>query len=296
MKAEIIHNSWLEETLSMNGSVLPYTLYRFVSAGSDHDKKTRDRFFENTRALFLENKIWLSTRNAFNDPFDCRPYLQPPSSSDEILNFWRSLRERHSVKTQLDEIVAAHAESPNEFLDYVKSSVENSLDSVGIRSFSSKIDSTLMWAHYASSYTGMAFVFAHARNGIDFGALPVRYQKQYPSISSTDMQLLPYQLLVKGLDWSYENEWRLVESKKANMWHALDPRSIRGVVFGPMTDIEVVGEVIEIAKQRSRNQMQPVRIYGTEFCDGEFRLDFFELTNDGNKVAVDLPVASCHPT
>lgn len=100
---------------------------------------------------------------------------------------------------------------------------------IGILCLTTKPDNLLMWAHYANSHTGFVLElnsehsFFHQKfyrdpekkeidNQLtrDYGYLtPVSYSANRPVITVSEVQDFS-QFLIKGQDWSYEEEWRML--------------------------------------------------------------------------------------
>lgn len=79
----------------------------------------------------------------------------------------------------------------------------NSVDGLGILSFTTNFTNILMWSHYGQSHTGIALKFEVEPNFIkDFKKVQYIRDKE-------EMDILE-RSLVKGADWSYENEFRRI--------------------------------------------------------------------------------------
>lgn len=134
---------------------------------------------------------------------------------------------------------------------------------LGILCLTSKPDNLLMWAHYAESHTGMVIEFDTDNEFFapifyqegkpdlidedlmrDYGHLiKVQYQSNRPNVVVSQVKGFD-QLLVKGSDWEYEDEWRmLMPTSKANrvitnalgnqiFLFSVPPTAIRKVILG----------------------------------------------------------------
>lgn len=275
---------FLEETLRINGKDLPHTLFKFSPSESKY-------FEENARNLVMQNKIWLSGRDSLNDPFDTRPCLMPDQDEREYRSFFDRVSAENSIETNFDELLQSHSGSLSSLDGRMKDLINESLDAMGICSFTSRVDHPLMWSHYASSHFGWAWIFAHAVEGVDFGAMPVRYQDQYPSLRTTETGNLIRQMLVKGTAWSYENEWRLVESGAAGKHVQLDPSALRGIVFGVNTRPEHIDFILRLFADRVKAGLRPLRVYGARQREDRFDLEFFRMGVAREMVSVDFPAA-----
>jgi hypothetical protein len=152
-------------------------------------------------------------------------------------------------------------------------------------------DSLLMWSHYAASHTGAVFKL----NAIDELDIPrliakkVTYSRVYPLLA-TEEELVDHLLyvhridfakrerdllLVKGDDWSYENEWRVtITDETYPLGGVIDfrePPDVFGAIFlgfrMPPKDEE---EIIELAdrslpKMEVWKAVQDQKAYKIEF-------------------------------
>lgn len=152
---------------------------------------------------------------------------------DKLPARFRSAARKHLRKTiSLDKVIAeaktmlpaiATAYKPT-FAAYFQ---ERSGERIGILSLSEKCIDLLMWAHYGDHHRGFVIEFdctnefftrAHARGAMG-QIMKVLYSKQRPAIIAFDpsvgrevylQRLIRDLLLTKGIDWSYENEWRMI--------------------------------------------------------------------------------------
>lgn len=148
---------------------------------------------------------------------------------------------------------------------------------IGILSLAENPTSLLMWAHYAASHEGFVLVFdsSHsffnqATREVDeiFGSLfPVTYSTDRPAITLYDptvkdmkvwgTRLMAQVFLSKGMDWSYEREWRMfLPLNDSSYPHITDaerhlfafpPDALLGVILGARaaesTRVEIEGTV-----------------------------------------------------
>jgi DUF2971 family protein len=112
----------------------------------------------------------------------------------------------------------------------------------------------LLWSHYADSHRGVAFEFdASFTDAVRFAAAkPVKYRKRVPraysrkdfiedalgltALPDAARALLPL-VTTKSLEWSYENEWRIVgmaSEEEQSLFEDLpfSPRSLSRIFLG----------------------------------------------------------------
>ena len=202
-----------------------------------------------------ESKVWLADPRSSNDPYDCahsidieqminesnrkNPHklgamLQQKLPADVIAEIQKSaapqemliaaavahepIEKRERTKSMLQSVLNAAYE------EMVRSNSEQLKGLFKLCSFSERLDSTLMWAHYANYHKGFCIEY-------DVKALPqtdFRSRFLYPVIYSdrlfdatphfmkrvehkpVNILYLNMAALVKATDWSYEKEWRLL--------------------------------------------------------------------------------------
>ena len=272
--------NWTEETLAINGvgSEIPSLLFKFVSCGSKY-------FQYSALELLVHNRLRLSRPAEFNDPFDCALCLET-ATADEARVFLTGVLADHGLslpESELDDRLA----DPEKFRKVTQESMRRTLAEAGICSFSSSVRNPLMWAHYAASHTGLAFIFRQGGDS-DFGAMPVRYQARLAAVSLSRRDEVPLAVLTKGLDWRYEKEWRLVETKQGGNWKVLGDKILHGVVFGAKCDPNDIEFVLDLIRRRADAGLPQIFVYGARINEEQFELEFYQLVQNGLR-SVDLP-------
>lgn len=179
-------------------SLVPRTLYKFYPL-FDNSEVSKERL-NNLR----QGKLWLSTYKSLNDPIDLSPYyldvekLKAGNYSDQTIELF----DKFLSQSMRDKIV--------------------------ICSFTTKPwDSMIMWAHYANSHKGFCveyevenphymwdIYYGKRRFGIANTVINYFYGKMDPKKSSDRYTaVLLQQALVKGKDWEYEQEYRILQWK-----------------------------------------------------------------------------------
>jgi Protein of unknown function (DUF2971) len=242
-------DAWLEETYRLRGVTdrLPSRLYKFMTPKSEY-------FEKNLAKLILDSQVRLACRLKFNDPFDTRVALDVPDSSDALSKFVAGFAARNPGVIAGD--VEQHFGGVSDFRTRAKDGFDRVLDSLGIFSLCETVNHPLMWAHYATSHQGIALSFRHAVDG-EFGAYPIRYQSEYPRVSIDTSGIDIYQAFVKGPEWAYEKEWRLVEHDKARQWFDLPKPTFNGVVFGVLCKLDTISSVLDLIRMRCRARFAP---------------------------------------
>ena len=174
------------------------------------------------RNLLQTNKVYCSSPDTFNDPWDCRPcfsegQLEKPEVLEKHIRWFEQADRKHDPKTedqhrQMAELLRRSPHRVREMVDEISAGIGSVIDHrYGICCFTTKIDSTLMWSHYADHHKGICLEFA-TNNDVVCAALKVEYCDEYPfldlSDDSAEQNLLP--LISKSSNWAYEDEYRLI--------------------------------------------------------------------------------------
>lgn len=200
-------------------------------------------------------RLATSALSNFNDPFEGSPVLVGDSGAEVEINF-------KSANSIWSPLVAPILKD----LDGTKLKAATVIDhfarSLFVVSLSRRINSGLLWSHYANGYRGIALHFTPT-NDIESpfkdGAFHwVAYEKQRPFISfesmqyylnenlhhpagafamsargATELQLLAAMLTWKSEDWSYEQEARLITSS-ATLEVGFPKSELASIILGPL--------------------------------------------------------------
>ncbi len=225
---------------------LPASIYKYRAVNENSKKNLKD------------STIWLADPRSMNDPYDSTHsinfskldinlYKNPPQSLIDRLpldklagGLLETLKVSDDPKVTLIDLMLSEEsiekrEKMKEALlfvtekmyeDIAHSSADRIKSSFKLCSFSDRVDSTLMWAHYANYHKGFCIEY-------DVKSLPgddPRSRLLYPVIYSSEVFDATEHLmlgiesqsfnnlrlnmagLVKATDWAYENEWRLLFS------------------------------------------------------------------------------------
>jgi hypothetical protein len=139
-------------------------LFRFLDPRSKY-------FWPAAEDLLSEQTFFLNSRKNFNDPYDCQPVIisdlsnlsirqylhnamqNPFNPKRSVVGIARILELKSTGRTnlkkrQIDNIKIA-----------LRKNAEQTLDNVGLLSFSLTAENPLLWGHYAASFTGICAVF-----------------------------------------------------------------------------------------------------------------------------------------
>lgn len=208
-----------------------------------------------------EDSIWLADVNTFNDPYDCACTFDSESwaikeskrimkeqlknNNDEFVSKNRELilsaiesdnpidyfinfilnEEQKNLNADVEksDIVSSilNQVKTKSYEDMIAYSSKKNSDNFKICCFSEKVDSMLMWAHYADSHKGFCIEYDMANISKEDRRkrflFPVIYSNDIFNV--TDFMVVaknknPFYFylaaLKKAEDWKYEKEWRLV--------------------------------------------------------------------------------------
>jgi hypothetical protein len=139
------------------------SLYRFSRLENDN--------LHHFQHLFIEQKLYHTTPDQFNDPFECKPhYILEPTESEIKL-----------IRKHLISVVLEKGSSPEQVKKIIKLSTDPSFLEKTIRHagtevfkklriccFTTNKKNLLLWAHYADSHKGVCVEF-------DATKLPISY-------------------------------------------------------------------------------------------------------------------------
>ncbi|MFT4850852.1 MAG: hypothetical protein ACI83B_003413 [Sediminicola sp.] len=222
---------------------------------------------EGSKAILVDGTLKFSSKDDFNDPFDCITTYDIEGSMDYL-------------ESRKDIILAASKHlklSPSQRIEQKRKmyyGIKNSIASgefhkgvigrVGICCFSNRADNILMWSHYAKNHTGFVIEFnvnpndpAGNMSNVEKKLIgyDVIYQDNMPIIKAgtRDFDAVKSVFLTKSTDWTYEQEYRVLTTEKGPGIHAYDinlvNRIIAGVKMSP-SDYQDLCETVSILANR----------------------------------------------
>lgn len=241
--------------------LIPERLYKYRSCCDNHI------------SAFEKDEVWLSTSDLFNDPFDTLiqyDEVKIRSAFDAVLQpgipeaMMRYMADGGKIAEPVDHLmnsidiedmrvkaaeilsqgkVFAPTEEQMVSLLIQREAYLNLLPKIAQRfssvvCFSEKIDSVLMWSHYAYNHTGFALGYDLRPllfpNDNSLGLYPVIYSdKRYNAeefllylfgslmqapVHNADLMSSIKLLSYKSLDWQYEQEWRVIKCDASNLF------------------------------------------------------------------------------
>lgn len=175
---------------------------------------------------FTNDTLHLTTASRFNDPFDSALTVDPfrSNSGRELIDQLAASAGVGQIDDRLRERLAEYIDERNgRFRSELQAALlYQARNGYKLCSLSSRIDSTLMWSHYAKDHTGFAMEY-------EFKSLPESdpvYRFLWPVIYTGAMLDISFvyddaagrtnglypvlAAMSKAKDWAYEGEWRLI--------------------------------------------------------------------------------------
>ena len=188
-------------------------------------------------------------------------------------------------------------------------------DSAYIACFSEKHDNLLMWSHYADSHRGFCIEYdlklLNLNSDILSHIYPVLYHNQRESFPIKDIiesmrelndsiyknevcdinvdKLLTL-FTVKGLDWKYEREWRVIYTKK-DMYDRSETNSISkslqilsfpcvsAIYLGYRIDPDIKSNILEIVSRLRNTTKRKIKVYEPFLSNKNYNINFKEVKN-----------------
>ena len=202
----------------------------------------------NTIKSILNEQLWLSHTNSFNDPVD--PSIKQFKKYKEDYNYL--------------------------------------LDSIKVGCLTTKNDNTLMWSHYADKHIGICIEYDIGKiyekdnliiNKVNYN-IPIITNKSIADneiLEIDNIKRLIELFSIKSEDWKYEKEYRILyydkERKKDGI---LIECPIKSISFGTETSEDDKNLIYEIVKNKKGNQI--------EFKEAKFKQDkLFEINIEDYK-------------
>lgn len=257
-------------------------LYKFTSLEGD-----RLKWFE---GMVVRGEFYFSHPYQLNDPFECRPRFISSEITDPGLVETRLRTYLEHQGLSCDEIKTLSRRPLEEAARLMREEYRRVPDgeqrNMQVFCMTTTRDHPLLWAHYANGHRG-ACVHLDPRYIPFAAALEVHYEAEYPVIPILDElpedEVYRRVLFVKGLDWKYEGEYRVIRyfrSSRVNMdleWKEqlaqASPNAVIGVTLGARITPDNQAAVLEMVKRRSRT----VAVWKAEPDEDRFAFNFKKI-------------------
>ena len=245
-------------------------------------------FCDGSLKVLTDGKIKFTKPCNFNDPFDCSPDYK----TNDIQKYLDShpdwvKRYAHEQKWSPAELNRKKPAMTSRIKTMLKNGYgRNFSNRVGICSLTRDPLNLLMWAHYSKHHTGFVVEFSipqesssPIKNEVQYmeWLVPhkVHYQSPKPFVSLFDgeMTKAEKQFLIKGKNWEYEHEERVIDYIRGSGIHIYDQKHILYSVIAGMeienTDYTKLGNIVaDINKERGLR----IGFHRVAPVDGKFAL------------------------
>lgn len=249
-------------------------------------------FNENHIKALVDNQLWFSTGDCFNDPFDCSVNLPMIwASEDSLLQYVIHNTEittllldngktQNQVKNVIDKLLEMIMKNPEHVhdrsMDVYRSLLVDHMGKLLILCLCQDVTNNLMWSHYAAHHTGFCIEFNREKlfNATDlYHHAEVNYKSQPYDILKNlkrkgDNRPHPVTqaCFIKSPEWNYENEYRLIHKDTSSYLETkyskpveYEPNCVESIYFGmnaKQDDIEKLCEELK-GREISFYKMRP---------------------------------------
>jgi hypothetical protein len=243
------------------------------------------RYFDSKRfysTLFEEGKLFCSSPQNFNDPFDCvvRIDYSSPSESDIFKKFYRMEKYLHpdwpepQILASVNMLINNFDKTPLNNKEEIKSKILNHIYTyVGIYSLSAEPNNLLLWSHYSDSHKGFLIEFnalylknflvnTYLRQDHKHLLFEVEYSDTYKLISAYSDNFdeeLRKALLTKSTNWIYEKEWRILYYKGANQYIEIPAEILPDIICSVVVGSKISNDNESKIKSILKNVNIPLR-------------------------------------
>ena len=208
-------------------------------------------FNEGSLKIITDGTIKFTAPSELNDPFDCAPDTDT-SNIEDYINARPDLLKKvgDSLNLSPEQIIGEKPEMIRRLVTAAESRAfgQQASDRVGICSLTRDPLNLLMWAHYAQYHTGFVVEFDIPVKVTDEEKprtdrllqwlIPqeVAYKASKPVVNFFDDKdtMITKQFLIKGKDWEYEQEERVIDYVRGQGIHKYDRATILHSVIAGM--------------------------------------------------------------
>jgi len=218
--------------------------------------------FERDRDIIVGNRLWAGSPLAFNDPFDCFPYVDLSASERERQQWVRryglrhfGAKPRHERRRIAKEIKRglsiAFRKEPAQADAGAQDAWRDVLANTGVVSLAECPDDMLMWGYYADSHHGYCLEFSTQEEPF-MQAHRVRYAENRPVYRPFDpdrSELMERLLLQKATFWQHEREWRIARPKGVGVLE-FPSKALTAIILGANVSFDEETALRQIARER----------------------------------------------
>jgi hypothetical protein len=211
----------------------PRKIYKYRALDGKYD-------LSNAEDIIVHDRMRWQSPASFNDPFDCAPELAFGMDKAERKRFAEEATGKFAQASNRQErrrlAAGVKKRDIQEVRDKLFHYFQETMDNSSVTCFSLVENNLLMWAHYASSHTGICLEFEE-KPEVGFFCLNVIYSDQRRVVDLTKFQsngseMLERSVLTKSTEWAYEKEVRMIEYNRPAGPRAFDPVQLKSITLG----------------------------------------------------------------
>lgn len=256
----------------------PRHVYKFRAVPPKGASSSRERLEQ----LILDNQLYGSTSDNFNDPFDTKADYRVPQHGEDLRElvyqyFLRRNAPEHMARAfSLDESL----DNPEETAKRIQENHRRILQQLGICSLSGTAREPLLWAHYADEHRGVAIQFRPSMDLQTMQLCAVEYNDTYPIIDNyfdVEKRDLTSPLLRKSKSWGYEKESRIIRAGRPNQTFSVRPEAITGVFLGMRMSGDDRAYIERLVHERDKRYQVKTCIYEAGPAPGTYKVRFLRI-------------------
>lgn len=238
----------------------PARLYKYRTPFRPRLQRDRD--------IIVGCTLWAGSPLAFNDPFDCFPFVDLSGSERERRQWVKRYGMRHFSSIPRDKrrrmarqiqqglrvsfrhgVPRADAGAQDAWRDV--------LAVTGVVSLAERADDMLMWGYYADSHRGYCLEFSTDKEPFLL-ANRVKYAEERPAFRLFDpdrTDLMERLLLQKASFWQHEREWRIARMQGVGPME-FPPECLTAIILGA----NISHDEEAAPRQMASDQKHPITI------------------------------------
>ncbi len=255
------------------------------------------KFYSQKTALcVLDNlEFKFSHYSTYNDPFESWVLYVSP-----LLKSIRDLELNDSILTEKEELEARkfgfyYNSSTSSYEENcyfeIRRKIEKKYRLHRILCLSSTCENPLLWGHYTENSTGLAI-------GLDFDKLKDKFKKRLKPMRYSRFPIEGDEnnaLFTKYIDWSYENEWRILIKHKYirflklhvndvtlnDLYIRFPEEYIKRIVFAPKADADFMNKILRLIESKRTNKFNP-EIFCSYLSKNEYKVYplYYDIRNE----------------
>lgn len=222
---------------------LPEFLYKYIN-------------IERGLSLISESKIWFSSPENFNDPFDCHIDLINFKPNEKQIKEIINEKVEGNNRTRRIEI-QKNKRNPYRIINQFSTQANDFFKNSGVFCFSEIPDNMLLWSHYGDNHKGICLKFSKDITKISTLTDKVNYTENYErkSFYEKNGESIYHLLFTKSEDWKYEKEIRsvnILENGKVDF----PIENLKEIIFGCRIDENEMKRIKEKIKELNLNHIK----------------------------------------